>query len=131
LFIPRDLRFDNRQLLICEGPTDTAACLDLGFDAIGRPSCLGAVKLTAAFISEQWPLDVVIVSDSDIAGRNGASKLAGALAGVSRTVRIIEPPIGVKDIREWKRQGATYDDILNLIQQSKPINITITGEISE
>jgi len=35
LFIPADLP-DDGLLLICEGPSDTAAALDLGFAAIGR-----------------------------------------------------------------------------------------------
>lgn len=129
LFIPRNLQFDQRRLLICEGPTDAAACLDLGFDAIGRPSCLGAVELTAAFVRERWPLDVVIVADADRPGQEGASRLADVLTGMARTVQIIEPPAGVKDIREWRRQGATRENVLNLIQQTEPIKILIQGEI--
>ncbi len=35
LFIPAELPTDEALLLICEGPTDTAAALDLGFAAVG------------------------------------------------------------------------------------------------
>jgi len=42
LFIPADLSPEGL-LLICEGPTDTAAALDLGFAAIGRPNCNSCV----------------------------------------------------------------------------------------
>jgi hypothetical protein len=44
LFVPSGLAATN-QLLICEGPTDTAALLDLGFAAVGRPSCAGGTRL--------------------------------------------------------------------------------------
>jgi len=49
LFWPEDLTGAG-PLLICEGPTDTAALLDLGYDAIGRPSCAGAAEMVIAVV---------------------------------------------------------------------------------
>jgi hypothetical protein len=43
LFYPGDLQPGGR-LLAAEGPTDTAALLDLGFSAVGRPSCNGGIR---------------------------------------------------------------------------------------
>ncbi len=62
LFVPEDLGTDRR-LLICEGPSDTAAMLDLGFDAVGRPSCTGGQRQVS---------EVVIMADGDGPGRRGA-----------------------------------------------------------
>jgi hypothetical protein len=46
LSIPLDLTGVG-PLLLCEGPTDTGAALDLGFDALGRPSCNSLVEMTS------------------------------------------------------------------------------------
>ena len=40
LFIPAGLP-DAGEVLICEGPTDAAALITIGFDAVGRASCRG------------------------------------------------------------------------------------------
>jgi 5S rRNA maturation endonuclease (ribonuclease M5) len=125
LFIPRELKFDDEQLFICEGPTDTAACLDFGFNAIGRPSCHGAVNMTVKYVRQHYPLDVIIVADSDAPGQRGATNLAKALLGVARTIRIITPPDGIKDIREWKRRGATREDALLQVEKVLPLQLQI------
>lgn len=110
LFVPTDL-WAETTLLVCEGPTDTAAMLGLGFDSIGRPSCTGAVEWTQQVCRGRR---VVIVADSDGPGRDGAAKLADALWICCRWVRIISPPY-MKDAREWVRNGATREEVEGVI----------------
>jgi hypothetical protein len=98
-------------LLIAEGPTDTAALLDLGFSAVGRPSCTGGVALLVKLVQHHRPEAVVIVADADAAGIGGAESLAAKLTAYCPMVRVVTPPAGVKDAREWKRRGATAADV--------------------
>lgn len=112
--------FEAGTLYICEGPTDTAAMLDMGFEVIGRASCnTGADLLTQALGRSRR--NVVIVGDADepkrrpdgttwLPGREGAERLAEALRDVARSLRIIYP-IGAKDVRAWVQAGATRTDI--------------------
>ncbi len=88
--------------LICEGPTDTAAALSIGFMAIGRPSCLGCEKHISDIIKLVAVRRVVIVADHDKPGLAGANKLAGQL---KVPWKIIVPP--AKDLRMWVQKGAS------------------------
>ena len=124
LFIPRDLPQPDR-LLICEGPTDTAAILDLGFAAIGRPSCNGGKRELVRFVRLTKPRTVVIVADSDSAGQVGAQDLARALVTRVLELRVITPPQGVKDARDWKRGGATRADVQAAIDTAPPVHLTL------
>ena len=128
LFVPADLQAADK-LLIAEGPTDTAALLDLGFAAVGRPSCTGGVGLLADLVGRRREREVVIVSDADAPGRRGADNLASVLVAYCTTVRIIEPPDGVKDARAWKRNGATAADVSALINRAEPRQLRITTTI--
>ncbi len=110
LFIPTDLNAGGR-LLVCEGPTDTAALLGLGLSAVGRPSCSGGVRLLVELVKQRRTADVVIVADGDGPGQRGAGNLAAVLMAYCPAVRIIAPPVGIKDAREWKRRGATAADV--------------------
>jgi hypothetical protein len=105
LFIPTDLDTSAR-LLIAEGPTDTAALLDLGFDAVGRPSCTGGSRWLVELVKAQPRAALVIVADRDPAGQRGAESLASRLALFCRNVRVILPPDTIKDARQWKAAGA-------------------------
>ncbi len=127
LFIPIDLT-TVEQLFICEGSTDTAAILDLGFDAVGRPSCLGGVNLLDALIRKLQPNDVVIVADHDKPGQRGACNLAQKLIRQC-PVRVITPPIDIKDARAWKRTGASSSDITTAIQNARVHQISISKEL--
>lgn len=110
LFIPDGLDVDGR-LLVCEGPTDAAALLDLGLCAVGRPSCTGGVRLLIELVKQRRPAETIIVADGDAPGQRGAGNLAAVLVAYCPAVRIITPPAGIKDAREWKRRGATAADL--------------------
>ena len=118
LFIPADLSAEGL-LLICEGPTDTAAAIDLGFAAIGRPNCNSKVKMTIEFCKGRSEL--IIIGDNDKIGRDGAEKLAGKLLLYCSSVKIIYPPDTVKDLRQWLQGGLTSEKLQKIIENTKPL----------
>lgn len=87
---------------ICEGPTDTAAALSMGFYAVGRPSCLGCEGDIFTLIKRKDIRKAVIVADNDDPGTSGARKLA---AGMKVPSIIMYPP--AKDLREFVSIGGT------------------------
>ncbi|MBN2293854.1 MAG: hypothetical protein JXM70_15605 [Pirellulales bacterium] len=106
-------------VLIPEGPTDTAALLDLGFSAVGRPSCRGGGPQLMQMLAGR---SVVIVSDRDEAhfrpdesvyypGQEGAADLARQMVGVCSSVKVIQPPKPYKDARQWIISGITASRI--------------------
>ncbi len=122
LFIPTDLSPEGL-LLICEGTTDTAAALDLDFAAIGRPNCNSKIEMTAK--AARGRTEIVIVGDNDTQGRAGAKKLADALVLHYPNVKVIYPPDGINDLRQWLKAGLSTKTLLNLIKKTKPIEIRI------
>jgi hypothetical protein len=118
LFIPSDMLPSSAEaLFVCEGPTDTAALLDLGYPAVvGRPSCTGGIRLLVALMRTRQPAEVVIVADCDEPGRRGADNLASVLVAYTPAVRVITPPAGIKDARAWLQAGATRDDMNQAIE---------------
>lgn len=123
LFVPVALN-GTGPLLLPEGPTDTAAALDLGFDAVGRPNCSGGVPHTIALVKRLSPPGVVVVADADEPGQRGAATLARLLALHSPDVRVISPP--VKDMREWVRAGATAAHVEEAIASAAPIRLAVS-----
>jgi 5S rRNA maturation endonuclease (ribonuclease M5) len=110
-----DYRNKSEPLLVCEGPTDTAAALEMGFNAIGRPSCSGAAHMIRTLANER---SIVIVSDADEPGRRGADDLAAKLRRIASSVKIVKPP--AKDIREWYAGGAGKSAMEFLISNARP-----------
>lgn len=121
LFIPY-CQSNYDLILACEGPTDTAAALDLGFYAIGKPNCNSRDNLVVKFVSGK---NVVVVSDNDDVGRMGAKRLARQLVLCCPSVRIISPPDGIKDLRHWLNSGATNEDIQQAINEATLYGINI------
>ena len=121
LFIPTDLSPEGL-LLICEGPTDTAAALDLGFAAIGRPNCNSKVDMTARFAKGR---EVVIIGDNDEVGKTGAEKLAEKLLLHCSSVKVIYPPDKAKDLRQWLRAGLTSGQLQQIVENTKPLTMEL------
>jgi len=118
LFVPTGVG-EKQTLLVCEGPTDTAAILSIGFDAIGRPSCLGQVSMLRQLLLLFDPMpEIIICADRDGAGLDGARRLATGLLHINQSVRIIKPPKH-NDIREWISSGATQETVLCVIEKAK------------
>jgi 5S rRNA maturation endonuclease (ribonuclease M5) len=125
LFIPDNfLQVNESRLAVCEGATDVAALLDCGFRAvIGRPSCLGGVKLIVELCRARRFSKVVIFADNDPPGQRGAQKLVRELSLYVPQLRIVTPP--TKDVREWKKDGANRADVERAIAEAAIISLAI------
>jgi len=117
-----------KRVLICEGPTDTAAAMEIGFGAIGRPSCRGQEDMLRELLAG-YRGDVVIMQDRDSAkhrpdgskffpGQEGAALLASRL---KRPLRIITPP--GNDLRGWVCRGGTATQLGALIDNARWQNV--------
>lgn len=110
LSIPRG-QTGRGTLYVCEGMSDTAAMLDAGRRAIGRPSASPSARVQVwlkRFVDAECVGDrVTIVGDRDDPGVEGARKLAKWLAEeCGREVRWALPQVGHKDVREqWRAAG--------------------------
>lgn len=138
LFLPVGLTW-RVGLLVPEGPTDTAALLDLGFEAVGRPSCNGGVRLLCDLVKRTRPPEVIVFADNDEPkgrpdgstwqpGQAGAEALASALRVYAPRVRVIAPPTGIKDARAWLQAGATREDVQGVIDAATVRTVTVTRE---
>jgi 5S rRNA maturation endonuclease (ribonuclease M5) len=110
LFVPRSFA-PSEHVYICEGPTDTAAMLDLGFEAIGRPACRGGGSFIRSLL-RSFRGCVVVMADSDGPGVQGAEALCEELVSMRvASVCMIQPDRG-KDVRQWKNSGVTSAEII-------------------
>jgi DNA primase len=109
--------------LIVEGESDLVAALDLGFAAIGRPNCNSCVDMTADFVKGR---EVVIIGDNDDGGRFGVERLSDTLVLYCKDIRIVYPPEGIKDLRDWLRIGLAAEKLRGIIGNTKPVRIRIS-----
>ena len=112
LFIPRLPPPDDHLAMICEGPTDTAAALSLGFYAIGRPSCAGGEDMAKRNLRRLNIWRIIICADNDPAGRTGAARFAQE---TGLQYKIMSPL--KKDLRAWLIAGATKELVMCIINQ--------------
>lgn len=103
----------QRILYVCEGPTDTAAALDLGLFAVGRPNCCCGGNDIRQWTREHPCQRAVIVSDNDHPGLEGACKVGRELR---MPFAVYVPP--AKDLREFVRLGGTRAMIENTVRNT-------------
>ncbi len=116
MFIPSGRRRGlDEEVWIVEGPSDVAAMLDIGLNAIGRPSCRGLEQEI-----KRWTtgMNVIVVADADEVGVAGAGSLIQTLRGSVRQVEMVLPPRGMKDAREALNHGISSDEWRELINGS-------------
>jgi phage/plasmid primase-like uncharacterized protein len=128
LFYPLDLLNIERpdRLLICEGPTDTAAMLAVGLHAVGIPNAGGGIDLLLGLCRQMRPEFIQIMADADGPGAAGAERVANALEIIAPVV-IVTPVGGCKDPRAWVVQGARKEVILAAGDAAPVRRITIHG----
>jgi 5S rRNA maturation endonuclease (ribonuclease M5) len=110
-FIPM-ARPDNL-VLVVEGPTDTAAGLDLGFYTVGRPSCSGGGPQLKRLFQRLHTRRVAIIADNDEPGIRGAQTLCDVLP-IPSTIVVLP----CKDLRQFKALGGTKEMLNSRIEQS-------------
>ena len=100
-------------LFVCEGPTDTAAAVDLGFFAVGRPNCCCGGPEIRIYARRLAVTRVVVIADNDKPGLDGARKVGGEL---NLPFAIYVPP--AKDLRAFVGLGGTRAMIENTLKST-------------
>lgn len=110
----RPLCKSNLPAIVVEGYTDTAAAMDLGFVAVGRPSAEGGIGLLSDLLRGQ---ETIIVGDNDEGvGEKGMETTFYTLKKVCPRIAKVLPPSQYKDLRQWKNQVAlTQENFLKWV----------------
>lgn len=115
----------DHPVVIVEGMSDTAAALDLGFVAVGRPSNLAGLGYLKELVKGRR---VIILGENDVAtnsrtgrvrypGREGMEAAFEVLKQVCDATKVM-PPEGFKDLRSWCNAGLTREGFLAHVEQN-------------
>ena len=96
-------------IYVCEGEKDVEKLGRLGVVATCNP--MGAGKWKADYSKVLGGADVVIFRDKDDEGRAHADEVASSLAGVAKSVHLVEPAEG-KDATDHVAAGGTLDSFV-------------------
>jgi hypothetical protein len=109
--------------VICEGESDLAAALTLGFEGIGRPGAREGTKETVALFRGCLTACPCITGDNDptLAGQEGAETLAEALVAAGVPCRILTPPADFNDLRDWHTRGNLTAAALRAAIDRRPV----------
>ncbi len=114
----------NQPLFVSEGPSDCIAATHLGLSACGRWA-KDLNQQTAQVILDHakrvGASSIVVCGDNDASGggEQAALQVAQLLKELSpnAAIKTIQPPVGIKDIREWVQCGATDRLVIESIKE--------------
>lgn len=109
-------------VVIVEGMTDTAAAMDLGFVAVGRPSDMAGFDTLANLVRGR---SVIVVGENDQVnpqtgkrpGHEGMIACFQMVRQVCKTAKMVLPPEHLKDLRKWVVSGLTQEEFLEYVDQ--------------
>ena len=105
----------NDPFLICEGASDLAAAMTLGFFGVSVPMAGQCADWVGEAVGHDRP-HCVIVEDTGDAGERNTAALLKVLRPRCERLKVLRMPEGVKDLREWCIGGATREMVLSAIE---------------
>ena len=108
-FVPSML--ESQYLIVCEGPTDTAAIIDAGFKSVvGKPSCKLGDGYVVGIVRKLKPRGVLLIPDRDPPGLEGFSILANEILRVMpfESLDSLVPPTPLNDVRTWLQKNRDH-----------------------
>lgn len=122
-FIPRGL--GDSTILIVEGPTDCAAALDMGYDAIGKPNASACTDELIRFLLDRHTELAVFMGENDnpdargkVAGIDGPRAQCERAKKAGIDAVFVLPPTG-KDLREWaSKHGGSREKLDRIVENA-------------
>ena len=115
---------DGEPVIVCEGELDCLLLRQHGFAAVTGTSGAGTWK--SAWNELLRGKDITFVYDSDVAGRNGALKVAEMLEGIAQAVRIADlfpkndgEDKERKDVTDFFSHGGTVEEFKAILSDAK------------
>lgn len=120
LFLSFKAKLPMDTVLICEGASDCATGLTLGFFTIGRPSNLTGNEMIAEVLNQLPAKDVIVVFDNDEHVDSMGQRIRPGPFGAERLIKCLKhrvtrfvPP--TKDLRSFIQSGGTRALIESII----------------
>ena len=124
MIIPYDIwksTLENKATVICAGEKDMTIAREYGLNAITITGGEGA--LPELFRKDFVDKDVFIIYDNDLAGRNGANKVASFLKPLTKSVRVVDLSSVTTEEGEdlwdfFKKYNKTRQDLIQIMRET-------------
>ena len=110
----------GKWVYIVEGEKDVESLEKRGFVATTNSG--GAGKWRKEYNEALRNADVVVVPDNDEPGRKHAQQVAEGLAGIAKSIRVVDLPDLPKggDVTDWLEMGGTVEALNKLVEATEP-----------